>query len=207
MLAELPTTRGQVGFRSRTSLDDSPRAAHEMRLAIARAKEGDREAVRYLYVRFSDNVYGYVRSIVRDDHEAEDITQQVFAKLMTVLSSYNDCGVPFLGWLLRLSRNLAIDHVRRLRAIPSDEVLTTETDDPEARDRSWSLHNALSTLPEEQRNVVFLRHVIGLSPAEIADRMQRSESSVHGLHHRGRLALRRELCRLGVSPSTTLSAA
>ena len=53
--------------------------------AVARAKEGDREAVRYLYLRYSDNVYGYVRSIVRDDYEAEDITQHVFAKLMAVL--------------------------------------------------------------------------------------------------------------------------
>ena len=46
-------------------------------LAVARAKEGDDEALRFLYVTYSHNIYGYVRSIVRDDHEAEDVTQHV----------------------------------------------------------------------------------------------------------------------------------
>ncbi len=87
-----------------------------------RAKEGDREALRLLYVRYSDNVYGYVRSIVRDDKEAEDLTQHVFMKLMTVIVKYDDRGVPFSGWLLRLARNAALDHLRRRRAIPAEEV-------------------------------------------------------------------------------------
>src|SRR4051812_13807322 len=50
--------------------------------AIREAEAGDSEAIRYLYLRYADNVYGYVRSIVRDPHEAEDLTQHVFAKLM-----------------------------------------------------------------------------------------------------------------------------
>ena len=67
--------------------------------AAARAKEGDREAVRYLYLRYSDNVYGYVRSIVRDDHEAEDVTQHVFAKVMTVIGKYDPTVAPFRVWV------------------------------------------------------------------------------------------------------------
>src|SRR3712207_7001636 len=49
--------------------------------AIGRAKQGDEDAMRFLYLRYADNVYGYVCSIVRDEHEAEDVTQQIFAKL------------------------------------------------------------------------------------------------------------------------------
>jgi RNA polymerase sigma-70 factor (ECF subfamily) len=49
---------------------------------------------------------------------------------------------------------------------------------------------------------VFLRHVVGLTPGEIADRLGRSESSIHGLHHRGRRALQRELTRLDATPLT-----
>ena len=105
----------QAGFRSRRTLDESPETVREVRLAIARAKEGDRDAVRVLYLRYSDNVYGYVRSIVRDDREAEDLTQHVFMKLVTVIVKYNDRGVPFSGWLLRLARNVALDHLRRRR--------------------------------------------------------------------------------------------
>jgi RNA polymerase sigma-70 factor (ECF subfamily) len=154
-------------------------------------------------VRYSDNVYGYVRSIVRDDDEAEDLTQHVFAKLMTVIVKYEDRGVPFSGWLLRLARNAALDHLRSCRATPSDEIASLESDAYEGVDeRSENLHAALAALPDDQRNVVIMRHVVGLSPAEIAKRMGRSEGSIHGLHHRGRRALQEELDRLGSAPAT-----
>ena len=54
------------------------------------------EALRFLYVRYADNVYGYVASLLRDEHEAEDVTQHVFAKLMTVLPKYEPRAVPVL---------------------------------------------------------------------------------------------------------------
>ena len=114
---------GTIGFRSSTALDESPETRNKTRLAVARAKEGDHDALRYLYVSYSHNVYGYVRSIVRDDHEAEDVTQHVFAKLMTSLVKYDDRGVPFFAWLLRLARNVAIDHLRANRLLPTEEVL------------------------------------------------------------------------------------
>jgi RNA polymerase sigma-70 factor (ECF subfamily) len=191
-----------VGFRCDTSLDDSPEALRDVRLAVARAKEGDREALRFLYIRYSNNVYGYVRSVVRDDHEAEDLTQQVFAKLMSVIVKYDDRGVPFSGWLLRLARNAALDHIRHRRATPVEQIPATEDDFDDARERANSLHAALASLPAEQRSVVVLRHLVGLSPAEIAERMGRSESSIHGLHHRGRRALQRELGRMDLAPAT-----
>lgn len=193
---------GTIGFRSSTALDESPETRNKTRLAVARAKEGDHDALRYLYVSYSHNVYGYVRSIVRDDHEAEDVTQHVFAKLMTSLVKYDDRGVPFFAWLLRLARNVAIDHLRANRLLPTEEVL-----DPNAMcgtdlDHAETVREALATLPDEQRQVVLLRHVVGLTPGEIADRMDRSEGSIHGLHHRGRRALQRELQRLESTPCT-----
>jgi len=190
------------GFHARSAPQESERSVRLVRRAVARAKEGDRDALRFLYIRYSDSVYGYVRSIVRDDFEAEDITQHVFAKLMTVIVKYDQRGVPFLGWLLRLSHNAAIDHLRSRRAIPTEEIFGPDarTDDDHA-ERSATLHEALATLPEEQRDVVLMRHLCGLSPGEIAIRTDRSESSVHGLHHRGRRALRTELLRLESAPS------
>ncbi len=125
-------------------------------------------------------------------------------KLITVIVKYNDHGVPFSGWLLRLARNVALDHLRRRRPTPTEEVLSADTHtDDGARDRARDLHAALASLPEEQRDVMIMRHVVGLSPPEIAERMGRSESSIHGLHHRGRRALQQELRRLGSAPSTT----
>jgi len=207
VLRSLDVKDGQAVFRCRRTLDESPEAVREVRLAIARAKQGDRDAVRVLYIRYSENVYGYVRSIVRDDKEAEDLTQQVFMKLITVIIKYKDHGVPFSGWLLRLARNVALDHLRRRRPTPTEEVLGSNSHaDEGARDRARDLHAALASLPDEQRSVMIMRHVVGLSPPEIAEQMGRSESSIHGLHHRGRRALQQELRQLGSAPSTSVDA-
>ena len=94
--------------------------------AIRRAQAGDREALGFLYARYADNVCGYVRSIVHDQHEAEDITQQVFAKLISVIGKYEERDVPFFAWILRVSRNVAVDHIRRQRAIPVEDVRASE---------------------------------------------------------------------------------
>jgi len=158
--------------------------------------------VRFLYVSYSNNVYGYVRSIVQDDHEAEDITQHVFAKLMTTLVKYDDRGVPFFAWLLRMARNAAIDHLRANRTTPMETVLDPEAISGGDLDHVGTLRAALAVLPDNQREVVILHDLAGFTPKEIADRMGRTKRSVHGLHHRGRRALQRELERLESSPFT-----
>jgi RNA polymerase sigma-70 factor, ECF subfamily len=170
--------------------------------AVARAKRGDREAHRYLYVRYADNVYGYVWSIVRDEHEAEDVTQQVFAKLLRILPKYEERKSPFLAWVLTVARNVALDHMRQRRAVLCDEIGDRE-DGVHGSDpcEALTLRQAIGSLPDDQREVVVLRHVVGMSPGEIATRLGRSEPSVHGLHHRGRGALRAELLRLHAAPA------
>ncbi len=183
-------------------LDESPETLHKTRLAVASAKEGNPDALRFLYVTYVHNIYGYVRSIVRDEHEAEDVTQHVFTKLMNTITKYDDRGAPFFAWLLRLARNVAIDHLRANRLTPTETVIDPDVSDSHELDRGETVRAALASLPTEQRQVVLLRHVIGLSPEEIADHMGRSESSIHGLHHRGRRALQRELTRLGSAPCT-----
>jgi RNA polymerase sigma-70 factor (ECF subfamily) len=172
--------------------------------AVSRAQEGDREALGFLYARYADDVYGYVRSIVRDQHEAEDVTQQVFAKLIRVIGKYEEREVPFFAWVLRVARNLAVDHLRRQRVIPVEEVRTTTErgGDPVTGQRMSDLREALSELPRDQCEVLVLRHFAGLSPPEIATLTGRSEGSIHGLHHRGRRALKAELTNRGAAPVT-----
>jgi RNA polymerase sigma-70 factor (ECF subfamily) len=194
------------GFRANTTLDKpdrDPRIAQ----AVARAQAGDNAAIRFLYLQYKDNVYGYVLSFVRDQHEAEDVTQHVFLKLMAVIHKYQPREVPFTSWLLRVARNVALDHLRQRRMIPCEEVyeLSHEVDDS-GRDRRWGLEQALEALPEEQRNVVVLRHLVGLTPGEIATRMGRSEASIHGLHHRARKAMKRELAEVECAPTTRATA-
>jgi RNA polymerase sigma-70 factor (ECF subfamily) len=169
--------------------------------AVERAKDGDMEALHFLYVRYSPDVLRFVRSLVGDHHEAEDITQNVFAKLMTAIHKYEQREVPFAAWLLRVARNATLDHMRAQRATPVEEVRVR--DDAHAQisfERGHDLRRALEQLPEEQREVLVLRHIVGLSPVEIADALGKTESSVHGLHHRGRRTLQLALRERGATP-------
>src|SRR5918992_1640994 len=96
---------GRGRFRRRRKLETTPHGERLVLAAVARAKEGDADALRYLYLRYADNVYGYVCSIVRDEYEAEDVTQHIFAKLLTSLPRYEPRVVPFSAWILRVAHN------------------------------------------------------------------------------------------------------
>jgi RNA polymerase sigma-70 factor (ECF subfamily) len=188
-------------FRACTGVEQNDRDPAINR-AVVRAQSGDRDAIDFLYLRYKNNVYGYVRSMLRDDHEAEDVTQQVFLKLICVIGKYEPREVPFTSWILRVARNVAVDHLRQRRPVPTEEVFEpTHAVDDAVHERRWGLEQALEALPEGQRGVVMLRHLVGLTPGEIAERMGRSEASIHGLHHRARLALRRELARVECAPT------
>jgi RNA polymerase sigma-70 factor, ECF subfamily len=188
--------------KSRSEADQATSLA--VSRAVKRAQGGDREALGFLYARFADNVYGYVRSIVHDHHEAEDVTQHVFAKLINVIGKYEERDVPFFAWILRVARNVAVDHLRRQRMIPVEEVRKADetAPDPVSSGRMTDLREALACLPMAQREVLVMRHFAGLSPMEIAERTGRSEGSIHGLHHRGRRALIAELTSRDAAPST-----
>jgi RNA polymerase sigma-70 factor, ECF subfamily len=79
-------------------------------------------------------------------------------------------------------------------------VRELEPDEETGSLRTASLTEALATLPAEQREVLVLRHLVGLSPGEIAERMGKTEPSIHGLHHRGRGALQAALAERDCAP-------
>jgi RNA polymerase sigma-70 factor (ECF subfamily) len=102
-----------------------------------------------------------------------------------------------------VARNLALDHVLQRRAVPCEEIRgVDEHCDDSARERSRCFQEALSMLPRDQREVLIMRHILGMSPGEIASRLGKSEGSIHGLHHRGRGAMRRALVEFQAAPAT-----
>ena len=189
----------------RTAADGENGSRELEREAIAAAKAGEWDALSYLYSRYADDVCRFVQSIVRDRHEAEDITHDVFVKLIRAIQKYEEREVPFAAWIMRVARNAALDHVRSRRQIPVEEVWISEDDrDRTALEYTQALKAALAELPESQREVLVLRHIGGLSPTEIAERLGKTEASIQGLHHRGRAALKRSLRELGVAPVTSV---
>jgi len=180
---------------------DAAADSQMVKRAVVRAQQGDHEGLHFLYTRYAPDVLRYVRSFVRDHHEAEDITQNVFIKLMSVIGKYEAREVPFTAWILRVARNAALDHMRARRATPCEDIRVQDDESGRlSHERGQDLRQALETLPGEQREVLILRHIVGLSPVEIADVLGKTESSVHGLHHRGRLSLKTALQDLGAAP-------
>ena len=161
---------------SRTEVEVGDDGEAALRRAIAATKSGDTSALHFLYVRYADDVRNYVRSIVRDPHDAEDITQDIFAKLMRAIGKYERREVPFTAWILRVARNAALDHMRGRRLVPSEEVHPSDEGYEQVGvERLRSLREALQRVPEDQREVLALRH-------------------------RGRGALRAALAELGAAP-------
>ena len=115
--------------------------------AIEREAAG-RGALRFLYVRFADDVCNYIQTIVGDRHAAEDITQTLFSQLLRKMQHYESREVPFKGWLLRVAHNAAVDHVRARRMIPFEEVRDRDVRfDETGIERGRSLRQALERLP------------------------------------------------------------
>jgi len=169
--------------------------------AVKAGRDGDQEAIHFLYVRFAGDLVRYVNSFVKDHHEAEDVVHNIFAKLITSLLKYEEKDVPFKAWILRVARNAALDNIRARRAIPTENVRAAHFEDAQLdAERGRNVRQAIRGLPKEQREVLVLRHIAGFSPIEIASALGRSESSVHGLHHRGRRMLQSSLRELDETP-------
>jgi RNA polymerase sigma-70 factor, ECF subfamily len=192
------------GFGRRTGGDTCEEL---VRRAADRARAGDEGALRFLYLRYSPAVFSYVRAMLGDEHAAEDVTQTVFARLAMRLQRYRSGEAPFGTWIARVAHNAAIDHVRAQRLVPCEEVhdpaAAHEDESPERLD---TLRQALKTLPEDQREVVVLRLVVGMSASEVGERIGRSEPAVHALQHKGRRQLRNELMRLDAAPTVRAAA-
>jgi RNA polymerase sigma-70 factor, ECF subfamily len=190
--------------RTRAASGDEEQRRRLTRQAIRRAGRGDRDALRDLYVRYEAPVHRQVLAIVRDEQEAQDVTQRVFVKLMSDLPQYEEQRGDFSAWLLRVARNLAIDEVRRRRTVPASDVgqRPESRSDHATLERTQALREALAALSNEQREVVVLRHLAGMGPRQIAARLSKTEAAVHALHHRGRTAMRASLLRADVYPVT-----
>ena len=168
---------------------------------VQRALDGDSAAMAELYERFRVAVHNCALRVVRDEDDAQDVTQQVFLKLMTSLRTFSPARGSFQGWLLQVSRHAAVDLVRRRRALPSPDVFAPQV--PAAGGSSalrTALLEALSDVPVRQRQVLFLLHV-GFRPQEVADQMGISPGAVHVLHHRARRRLVDRLEEEGIRPS------
>jgi RNA polymerase sigma-70 factor (ECF subfamily) len=201
-MRELTVSQSELGSTEASlPVDRGNGDSRVVKAAIVSAQAGNAQALRFLYLRHADEILRFVKSLVKDHHEAEDITQNVFIKLMRVIGKYEPREVPFSAWIRKVARNVALDHLRARRLTLFEDIHVAEDDRRQiSRERNRDLCEALAELTEDQREVLVLRHIVGLSPAEIAKLLGKKENAIHALHHRGRLSLQSALTELGAGP-------
>lgn len=164
---------------------------------IIRAQKGDQRALAFLYDHFYEAVFRFFYYRTGSTATAEDLTSEVFIKMLKALPQYQIRQTPFRAWLFKIARFHAIDYYRSnntrqevaLQAGPehSTEPLEAVVDRNLSIDR---LRKALEQLPDDQRDVLILRFLLGMPIAETAATLHRSEDSIKGLQRRGLFAIR-----------------
>ena len=171
---------------------------------VTRSIQRDAEAFGQLYSMYFDRVYRYVRFRVGNTTDAEDLTGSIFLSAWRTIDRFSPKhDASFAGWLFRLAHNAIVDRYRRQReSVSLDDVGACVACDDESSGTEhmveWrltvaELHQALQALTAEQREVVLLRFVEGLSAREVGDIMGKQEGTVRGMQFRAIEALRRTL--------------
>jgi RNA polymerase sigma-70 factor (ECF subfamily) len=178
---------------------------------VTRVQAGDRDAFATLYLRYFDRLYGYMRIILRDPHEAEDATQQVFVRVIRAFPRYERRRAPFRGWLFTIARNEALNRIRvreRTTVLDPEEIDRRRDTEPLPDDSlgalEWIADRDLvlfvERLPLAQRQVLLLRYMLDLPYAEIATIMGASPNEVRKLQQRATAFLRARLAAVGRAP-------
>ncbi len=175
---------------------------------IRGAQAGRPESVTKLYEHYHAGIFRYLYYRLGDRQTAEDLTSEVFLRMLRNLSGYNlqSSSAPFQAWLFQIAHNLVTDHYRRTSIHPqvalAEQMAAPDVEPDAGVDRHMTnehLRLALTNLKEDQRDVVVLRFVVGLPISEVARTLRKSEDAVKGLQRRGLSALRDCLSELEAS--------
>jgi RNA polymerase sigma-70 factor, ECF subfamily len=167
---------------------------------VARAQEGDRDALEELYLEHFDRIYSYLHMTVGNRHDAEDLTTQTFLKMLESIGKFQWGTAPFSAWLFRIAHNLAIDHFRaRRRWQPEEEVPEPDQVESSAEDEAMrvlsteNMFDLIEQLSDEQRQVLILKFVFDFSNVEAATVLDKSEGAVKSLQHRALASLQKHV--------------
>jgi RNA polymerase sigma-70 factor (ECF subfamily) len=165
------------------------------------AQRGDKKAIADLYDTHYRAIYNYIYYRVSDSQTAEDLSAEVFIRMINKLPGYVDRGRPFLAWLYTIARNMVIDHHRveekKVEVQIKEEVLEDRVLNPDqqvqVRQTEDCFRNVLSLLPESQRQLLVYRFINGFSTPKIIQLLNKSDRAVRSLQHRALRSLEQKL--------------
>jgi len=156
---------------------------------------GNHSSLQILIERHQSRLFSYIFLLVKDKQLADDIFQDTYLKVINTLKrgNYNDQG-KFIQWVMRIAHNLVIDHFRKSRKVPTvdnsyndfDIFDTISYTDPSVEDLMVNnqihndVRNLLEFLPDEQKEVLYLRCYSGLSFKDIAEQTEVSINTALG---------------------------
>jgi RNA polymerase sigma-70 factor (ECF subfamily) len=191
------------GSGGRTTAEGASRAEGtvNVRRLVDRAKAGDRRALEELYLLHFDRIYSYLQLSVGNRHDAEDLTNQTFIKMLESIDRFVWRAAPFSAWLFRIAHNLAMDHFRAGRRWQSEEDPPEGSEGVEmsAEDEAFhtigrqSMLGMIEGLSHDQQQVLTLKFVFSFSNGEVATILGKTEGAIKSLQHRALASLQRQL--------------
>jgi RNA polymerase sigma-70 factor (ECF subfamily) len=184
--------------------EEAPTAA-EVRRLVERAQKGDREALEELYLMHFDRIFSYLQMTVGNRHDAEDLTNQTFVKMLESIERFQWRKVPISAWLFRIAHNLAMDHFRAHRRWQPEEEPPEPEDSAELSAEEEALQSIgrqsmlamIEGLSEDQQQVLTLKFVFNFPNGDVATILGKTEGAVKSLQHRALASLHRELAKTG----------
>lgn len=190
-------------------MQDSHTSADSDAALLRAVAGGDRLAVAELYDRHADAVYGMAMSMLQDQGVAQDVSQETFVRLWTRALTFDPARGTALGWLLSITRNLALDELRsrRRRSERTDRFAReAEMQDTPAESllhwgwESQQVLEAVSELSSLQRETVELVYLQGFTLTEVAGRLGVAVGTVKSRLHSALLSLRAALAQTSHEP-------
>ncbi len=179
---------------------------HEEQALVLAAQQGDEQAFGELYDAYVDRIYRYIYYRVDTPDVAQDLTSEVFLRVVEGLPGYQYRELPLLAWIYRIAHARIIDHYRRERRSTSDDDieqlnLGTESDFDGALMTKYhqeQVREALSLLTDDQQQVIALRFIEGHSLQKTADLLGKTVGAVKVMQHRALQSLGRVLTQQGL---------
>ena len=152
-----------------------------------------------------DRIFSYLQMTVGNRHDAEDLTNQTFVKMLESIERFQWRKVPLSAWLFRIAHNLAMDHFRAHRRWQPEEEPPEPEDSAELSAEEEALQSIgrqsmlamIEGLSEDQQQVLTLKFVFNFPNGDVATILGKTEGAVKSLQHRALASLHRELAKTG----------
>ncbi|TVR22019.1 MAG: sigma-70 family RNA polymerase sigma factor [Anaerolineaceae bacterium] len=163
---------------------------------IEKAAQGDNGAISTIYRAHVQQIYRYIAYRVGSEEDAEDLTAEVFVRMVRNIAQYQPTGAPFEAWLYRIAANCIADFYRKNKQVTQVELMDNVISDaphPEQRllDRQEvdELQSAIRQLQDGEQTILILRFVERKSHHEVAEILGKSISAVKNAQHRALVKL------------------